>query len=294
MRGKVAWKTIVDTFWNCLSDDIVTLAASLTFFAMLSLSPVLVLVVSVGANLGEDTHQQVVQHVSEYLGSEAGNAIDVLLKQAQKQRAARSISTITSIGLILMGATGVFAHLQKALNRVFNVRLKKGLFFAWFYKRAISLAMFLATGVFLVVSVGVSSVLGSLLPAGGIWRMGDFGGGLVVLAVLFTLLYKIVPDITISWIDASLGGVLGAILLSFGRYGVAQYLAARAFTSVYGAASVLAVILVWVFASGLIILFAAEFAQAAAQNSSRGFKPGRFAKRDQQMGDGASDGTSAA
>jgi membrane protein len=280
MTGKVAWKTVVATFSKCIKDDVVTLAASLTFFAMLSLAPLLVLVVSVGAHLSEGTHQRFVNEVDDFLGPEAGNAIDVLLQQAQKEPLEGSISAITSLVLVLLGATAVFVHLQKALNRVFNVRLKKGLFFAWFYKRALSLAMVLATGVFLVVSVGVSSLVGLLLPAGEIWRLGDFMGSLAILAVLFTLLYKIVPDITISWTDASLGGLLGAVLLSFGRYGIAKYLAARGFNSVYGAAGVLVVILVWVFASGLIILFAAEFAQATAQNSSRGFKAGRFAEPD--------------
>lgn len=278
--GKVAWKTVVATFKNCAKDDVVMLAASLTFFAMLSLAPLLVLVVSVGANLGEDTHRWFVNEISDFLGPEAGDAIDVLLQQAQEERLEGSISAITSLVLVLMGATAVFVHLQKALNRVFNVHLRKGLFFAWFYKRALSLAMVLTTGVFMVVSVGISSLVGSLLPAGVIWRLGDFTGSLAILVLLFTLLYKVVPDIAISWTDAALGGVLGAVLLSFGRYGIAKYLAARGFNSVYGAAGVLVVILIWVFASGLIILFAAEFAQAAAQNSSRGFKAGRFAEQD--------------
>lgn len=282
MAGKVLWKTLTDTFKHSGQDDIITLAASLTFFAMLSLAPLLVLIVSAGANLGEDTHRQLVDEVTDYFGPEAGSAIDKLLEQAQENRIEGSVSTITSLVLVLVGATAVFRHLQKSLNRVFNVRLKKGVFFRWFYKRGLSLAMVLATGVFLVVSVAVSSVFRAVLPSAGmLWRLIDSLGSLLVLAILFTLLYKVVPDITISWTDAGLGGLLGAGLLSFSRYGVARYLAARGFSSVYGAASVLAVILVWVFASGLIVLFAAEFAQATAQNSSRGFKPGRFAEHDQ-------------
>jgi membrane protein len=281
MSPKVAWKTIKDTFRHCAEDDVVTLAASLTFFAMLSLAPLLVLVVSAGANLGRDAHEQFVDEVGDYFGPEAASAIDKLLDQAQEKPLEGSISAITSLALVILGATAVFAHLQKSLNRVFNVRLRKGLFFGWLYKRGLSLAMVLVIGIFLVLSVAISSIAGAVLSSDNfVWRLTDFLGGMIILAVLFTLLYKIVPDITISWTDATLGGLLGAVLLSLSRYGVARYLAARGFSSVYGAASVLAVILVWVFASGLILFFAAEFAQAAAQNSSRGFKPGRFAKQD--------------
>jgi membrane protein len=221
------------------------------------------------------------------VGSEGARGIHEMIASADRPGGGNVFKTVLSIVGLLFGATGAFIALQGALNHAWEVKPdpKQGGIMNFVTKRLFSVGMVLGIGFLLAVSMaltaGVSAVGGRL--GGGVAEPVMYVIELVlsfaVLTVLFAAIYKILPDAEIGWRDVWVGAIVTAVLFVAGKFGLGFYLGRSEPGSAFGAAGALAVILVWAYYAGMILLFGAEFTQRWAESRGRAIEPEKGAVR---------------
>ena len=285
MAVKTTWNMLKSAFASFGRDDVIILSAAMAFYAMLSLAPLLILLVTGTSLLGEDTQHRVVQRIEQTIGPQASQTIEAIITQAKAKPAAATTSAIIGLGVTLLAAMGGFLHLQTSLNRIFKVRVKrKGLIFTWLWKRLLSLLMILAMGAVLVAAVVISSAISMIFPQGGlVWHILDLVITLLVFTAVFMAMFKILPDVELAWKDTLVGAILTAVLFLAGTYGISQYVSHTGTGSVFGAAGSLVVLLVWVFYSSVIVLFGAELTYAYTQFYGHKAAPDEYEQTEPEM-----------
>lgn len=252
-----------------IEDDVVTLAASLAFFTTLSLAPLLVILFAVAGILGEGALSHIINQIETLLGPTAREGLQLVINNLEQHRETGTVSAIVGIVVLLFSATAVFAQLQKSMNKIWNVeptpdlKVKEELI-GWLRKRLISLGMVVAIGFLLMVSLGVSAAMNYFLKgSGSIWMLVNFGVTLVVFIILFGLIFKVLPDVYISWRDVGIGATITAVLFNVGKWAIGKYLGYSSIGSAYGAAGSLVILLFWVYYNSLIVFLGAEITQIA-------------------------------
>lgn len=267
-------KLLKRTFEEWQKDKASRLAAALAFFAVLSLPPLLVLIITIVGQFasGEAAQQTIVQQVEQVVGSQGANAI-VMILDAASQPTSLSLAALTSVVVLLFGASGVFVQLQDALNTVWNVMPdpEKGIMNV-IQKRVVSFVMILAMGALFLILLLLSSVVAFLgsqinqaLPGSlPVFRILNVVLGFLLLMGVFALLFKTVPDVTVAWRDVWLGSAVTAVLFVLGVFGMGLYLSFSNPASSYGAAGSLIILMIWIYYSTQIFLLGAEFTQVYA------------------------------
>lgn len=280
---KKFFNLVKETFQQWSEDKASRLAASLSFYTMLSISPLLVIAVAIiGFVFGsEEAQQRLLEQVSGVVGPEGTAAIQTMLENAS-QPDLRSWAGILGIATLIWGASNVFSQLHDSMNLIWNVELKPGLgIMATIKKRLLSFSLVAVIGFLLLVSLVLSAVLtavggyfSSLLPGGEmLWQIVNFAVSLLVITGLFAMIYRVIPDVKVSWRDMWLGAFVTALLFVIGKELLSFYLGRQSFGSTYGAAGSLVVLLVWIYYSAQIFFFGAEFTQVYATRYGRGMTP---------------------
>lgn len=254
-----------------IDDDAPSMGAAIAFYTAFSLAPLLIIVIAVaGIVFGPDAvHGQVVSQVQALVGYEGALAVQGLLKSAADPKDG-VVATITSIVLLLIGATSVFVELQAALDRIW--RMPKALaassgIFAFLRKRMLSFGMILGLGFLMVVSLIAGAMLAALGAYwGGLYKgwetllqLVNFGVSLALTTGLFAMIYKIMPSASIAWRDVWVGAAVTAVLFEIGKFFIGMYLGKSGVTSGFGAAGSLVVLLMWVYYAAQVFLLGAEF-----------------------------------
>ena len=271
MQLRTIWPLLKDTFQEWQEDKVPMLAASLAYYTMFSLAPLLIIVIAIaGLAFGEEAVRgQVDDQIQGLVGSDGAEAIQTMIANAY-QPTSGIFATIVSIVTLLLGASGVFAQLQESLNIIWEVPANKGDGVKTMVKnRALSFAMILVIGFLLLVSLVVSAALATvgnffsgLLPGLTlIWQVINFVVSFTVITVLFGLIYRVLPDVRVPWSDVWHGAIVTSLLFTIGKWLIGLYLGNSTVGSAYGAAGSLVVVLVWVYYSAQILLFGAEFTQ---------------------------------
>lgn len=280
MRVRTVGTALKQAAWAFLAGNAFTLAAALAFYAMLSAAPLLVLLTTVLGFLNASTRQRILDQANSLIGPDASQGVALLLRHAQVAHLDATLTAIGGLAAVLLTATAVFAQLQYSLNFVFNVRAKRGYVTGWFYKRLLSLLMAIAMGAVLVASVIISSIVDALFGQTPLLFVAHLAGYLLVYTLVFVIMFKVLPDVHISWGDTWVGGFITAVLFLAGEYATSLYFAHRAVGSVYGAAGSLVILLLWVYYSALILFFGAELTQAYGWCCGKEIVPSRFAEWD--------------
>jgi membrane protein len=293
-RPNASWKerfmnvgTLLKETGSQWSDDEASrLAASLALYTMLSIAPLLVIAVSVaGMVFGDEAARgQISQQLGTIVGPQAGQAIEGLVANANTPSSG-IVSSIVSIVIVLVGASGVFGELQSALNRIWEVKPKPGRGIRGFVRdRFFSFAMVMGVAFLLLVSLLVSAVLAGFtgyfkgyVPFPALWELFNTLVGIGVTGVLFALIFKLVPDVKVAWKDVWVGGMVTAVAFAIGRIGLAWYVGRSATVSPFGAAGSLVALIVWVYYSAQILFLGAEFAQVYATRYGSRIVPTRNA-----------------
>ena len=234
--------------------DLITQAASLSFYTLLSLAPLLVLLLWLTASLYPPAQQSLVDQIGSLAGEQAAAVASTVIRNADSQPDVGSLAGLWSTALLFVGATVVFAQLQGALNLILRTGGEKlGGLGAWLRKRVFSLGVVLALGFLLIVSMIATTALQlvfarlpSLLPAVG------YVTTLLLYSLAFAFLYHYLPDRRVDWRQAWLGGVITACLFALGRYLIGLYLAQAAPGSAYGSMGALVLLLVWMYYAALV------------------------------------------
>lgn len=251
------------------------LSAALAFFTMLSLSPLLVIATSVAGMFYEQeaTRMELVQQVESLAGEEGAKVVRQALEGAQFSKENSIWSAALAGGLLLFTSTAVFAQLQSALNKVWGVSprdLGMPLWKRLLLVRGRSLALVLAIGFLLVVSLAGSAALAMLKvslsetwPGLSDWAsLGYDLASLVVVGGLFSMMFRFLPDTKVDTRAAWIGGLVTAALLTAGKWGIGLYFGKTAVGSAYGAAGSLVAFLLWIYYSMLVFFYGAEFTHA--------------------------------
>ena len=277
MKLKRLISLLKETFKEWNEDKASRLAAALSYYTVFSLAPLLVLVIAIaGAVLGEQAAEgQLVGQIRGLVGQEAAEFISTAIRGADRPgENSGLLPSIISIAILLFGATGVFVQLQESLNTIWEVAPKPGRQVKGFLQqRFLSFGMILVIAFLLLISLVVSAVLAALnsylsnlLPGVDfLWVVLNWVISLGVITFLFALIFKFLPDVEITWKDVTIGAFITSVLFTIGKSLIGLYLGNSSFSSTYGAAGSLIVVLAWVFYSAQILFFGAEFTQVYAR-----------------------------
>lgn len=275
-----------------LEDGCPTMAASLSYYTVFSLPPLLILVLlAVGAVMDPgDVRGALEEQIRMVLGPVGTDEVRTIIENAQRPDAGRPLASVLGIAALVFGATGAFAQLQAALNRAWEVEPDpaQGGIRNFVRKRLLSFGMILAIGFLLLVSLVLSAALSTV---GGLvtGRMGGYSStflqllnsvvSFLVITLLFAAIYKILPDARIAWRDTWVGAAVTTLLFVLGKYLLGLYLGRSSPGDAYGAAGSLAVLLVWIYYSAMILLFGAELTQRWAEDHGTAIVPEKGAVR---------------
>ena len=274
--------------WN--SDNPFRLSAIVAYYAIFSLPALLIITVNVaGYFLGKEAVQgEISSQISGMIGPEAATSIQDMVANASKQGQSW-IAIVIGIATLLFGATGVFYQLQLSLNQIWGVEINPETGIKKLaIDRATSLGLVVALGFLLLISLVITTILSSLsdwistqlpqivLPLSYVI---DVAVSLAVVTMVFALIFKVLPDVKITWHDTWIGAVITAILFLIGKYAIGFYFGKSDPGSVYGVAGSVVLIMLWVNYSCLIAFFGAEFTQVFARRFGTGIRPTSKAHR---------------
>jgi len=259
-------------------------AAALSFYTLFSMAPIMIVVVTiVGLVLGERAaHGELTAQLQEVLGPRAAGVINTAVANSRIDQSG-IWPTLFGAGAIIVGATTVFAKMQHALNVIWSVAPRPSRSSLWLFikSRLLSLAIILAIGFVLLVSLLLSIAVQIVATFASQWlpvtpevmTLLETGTSLMVITLLFAAIFKILPDVVLTWRDVLPGAFVTALLFTAGRYLIALYLAHSATASTYGAAGSLVLLLLWVYYSSLILFYGAALTRAHIEADGRPITP---------------------
>jgi membrane protein len=278
------WHVLRETGSNWSRHGASTHSAALAYFSLFSMAPVLILVIALsGLVFGADAVRgQIARELSRFIGPDGAAMVQEIVAASAKPRTGRTAAAIGAVTL-LVGATGALMQLQDTLNTVWEVIPKPGFFLKrLLWKRLLCFILILGVGGVFLLSLAASAgiallqrVLEARLEVGLATLVGgaDVTLSFLLMMVLIAMIYRILPDVRLSWRDVAWGSVLTAVLFSIGKYAIGFYLQRTGVTSTFGAAGSLVLILIWAYYSALIFLLGAEFTRV----HSRRYREGRAA-----------------
>ncbi len=283
------WALLRQTVSESLDDKLMRLSAALSYYAIFSLAPLLLIAVSVaGVVFGDEAASGVLaQQLEGSMGPVAAAAVQELIVNA-RQNADNILAAVVGVAMLLFGAGGVFVQLQDALNTVWGLQLKPGAGIRGIIRdRLMSFSFVLGAGFLLLVSLvlttalhAASSYIADRAPLHPMfWTLLSSVVSFAVITLLFAAMFRVLPDADIEWNDVWLGAMATSLLFVMGKFVLGWYLGREATASSYGSAGALVLILLWVFYSSLILLFGAEFTQVHAASRGRDIQPSDRAVR---------------
>ena len=282
-----AWALARETVESWSEDNAARLAASLAYYTLLSLAPLVVLTIALaGLEFGADAAKgQIAHEVASVTGPEAGVAIQSIVANA-KAPTSGLVGPIVGVVVLLFGASGAFGELQSALNTIWRVKTKPGRGVMGIIRdRGFSLAMVLCVAFLLLVSLILSAALAAIgkffaaaLPGGeSLWQLANFSLSLAIATLLFALMFKVIPDARIEWRDVWIGAVVTAILFTLGKTLLAIYIGKFGAVSAFGAAGSLVALVIWVYYSSQVLFLGAEFTRVYASHYGKQIGPNKNA-----------------
>lgn len=278
------WAILHETVESFLHDEALSRGASIAFYAITSLAPLLFITIGIaGLVFGRDAAQgALVAQLGGLMGRESADLLQDVIRDASNSTSG-VLATLFGAAVLLLTASGVFGEIQSALNAFWRVEEESitdqggnfGTIVASLLRaRAASIGLVAALGFLLIVSLAVSAALAALadtinawLPFGAV-LLGtlNFVLSFVLLTALFAAIYKVLPDRPLAWHDVTIGAIATAALFTLGKTLIGLYIGSSAVGSSYGAAGALIIILFWVYYSAQTFLLGAEFTKVYARH----------------------------
>ncbi len=265
------YKLVRQTIREFVAEDPFTLAGALSYYTLLSLAPLLLVVVAVaGIIFGEEAARgEVLAKLEQAIGTQAAGLAQDLLANAHERGSGWLSATVGGVGVVI-GATTALAQLQASLKQIWGVKPSPRAWYALLRTRLMSLVFVLVLGAAVIASLVASSVIAALSSRTTdaldfVWRLADLGVPLALMTGLFAALFKLLPDAQVRWRDLWVGAAITSVLFTLGRILIGLYIGRAGVTSAYGAAGSVIGLMVWIFYSSIIILFGAELTQVYAR-----------------------------
>ena len=278
--GSLLWGTIMAFF----SDDCSSMAAALSFYTFFSLPALMTLLLTFVGRIADPQRlqQAIIGEVGGLIGSSGADQVATIIGNAHLANATATITTLLSLVALVFGATTSFAQLQSALNKVWGVKPdpRRNQLHVFLMKRVFSFGVVITVAFLLLVSLAINTMLvaiGQRFVNGAAPTMAfqllSTVIGFAIIAGLFSVMYRFLPDARIAWRDVRAGALMSATLFTLGKTIIGIYLGRSNPGSVYGVAGSLAVVLIWVYYTSMIVLLGAEFTRLWAQRFGRGITP---------------------
>ena len=282
------WQVLKQSGIEFSNDNAIKLSASLSYYTVFSIAPMLVVIISVCAIFfGKEAIQgEVYGQIDGLIGKEAALQVQELIKNVQlsdKSFLATAIGLIT----LLIGATGIFIEMQDSINFIWAIKAKpkKG-WLKYLTNRLISFALIGSLGFLLLVSLGINALLDALFNrierifpdiTAYLMYAANITVVLLVISTLFAIIFKVLPDGKLGWKEAFVGAGFTSVLFILGKFLIGLYLSKSDVASTYGSASSLIILLLWVYYSSVILYFGAEFTKVYAALFGNKIIPNEYA-----------------
>lgn len=293
MAIKLPIKKIGELFkksvFDFVDDNAMKFSAALSYYTIFALPPLVILIISASGFFLEekDVATFFYQQVADLVGPNTAEEVEKIMNNVQINRSG-VLPTIIGVGFLLFSASGVFAEIQSSINYIwgFVARPDKGVV-RLIKNRLLSFAMIASVGFLLLVSLLINSMasilydyLASLFNETTVYLVLLLNNVIVfaIITVLFTMIFKTLPNGIIRLKDAFVGAAFTSILFMLGKFGIGIYLSTTATSSLYGAAGSIIVMLMWVYYSAMILYFGAEFTKNYAILFGQKIKPGEFSQ----------------
>ena len=291
MKKKVisVFSYIRKVFKEFSADNIFKYSASLAYYTVFSIAPLLVIISTLSAIFfGQDAVQgQLYEQLEGLVGSVAAVQIQEIVKNIHLT-GNNFFASVVSIVVLLIGATTIFGEIQDSFNKIWGLRIKARK--AWWkliLTRLLSFSLILCLGFIMIVSLILNALvsafgkfLGRYVQSFSVYFI-EFAEALLSLVVatfLFSLMFKWLPDAKIKWKDVLFGGLITAVFFTLGKLAIGFYLGQSNLTTLYGAAGSIIIIMVWVYYSSIILYLGAEFTKVHAKLYGGKIYPNDFAE----------------
>jgi membrane protein len=271
-----------------LEADVMHWGAALSYYTLLSLGPVLLLLTSAAGTLvgTAEAQAEIVSQLTIVLGPRGADVAEALLDETSFPGLG-SWSSLVSLLVLLIAATAVFSNVQGALNEVWRVKALSGTILNALRTRMIAFLMILVLGGLVLFFVLFTTAAALMLPvvearvpwAPTLLRIADPIVSVIVLWIAFAAVYRVLPDVVIQWRDVIVGALVTAILFTLGKGVLGPFLARTNVTSMFGAAGSVFGLMVWVYYSAQVFLIGASFTRVWAEARGREILPETYAGR---------------
>lgn len=279
---------IKQVFSEFFEDNIFKYSASLAYYTVFSLAPLLIIIISVsGVIFGREAMEGHIYHEMKNL---VGNVAAIQIQDTIKNIHLTGngfFASITSIIVLLVGATGIFGEIQDSLNKIWGLRVKtKKTWWKLILNRLLSFSLILSLGFVMMVSLALNALVSAFGKYLGRYlsdfsvvfiQMSDNVLAFVITTFLFALMFKLLPDAKIKWKDVFIGALITSFFFTIGKLGIGYYLGNSNLATVYGAAGSVIIIMVWVYYSALILYLGAEFTKVYAKLHGGKIYPNEYA-----------------
>lgn len=286
--AKTSWGLLKRTYREIDDDNGIKLSASLSYYTIFSLPPLLIIILSVFSFFfgREAVTGRFFGQINGMVGNEAAVQIQETIKNIELSDSV-TFATIFGGVMLLIGASGVFAEIQSSINFIWGLKAKPNKGIVKFIKnRLMSFSMIASVGFLLMVSLMVNTVMDILntrllvyFPDTTVYIFYIFNA-LILFAtttMLFSIIFKTLPDGDIDWKDTLIGSGFTSFFFMFGKFAIGFYLGSSAVATVYGAAGSIIIILIWVYYSAIILYFGAEFTKVYANAHGNKIIPNAYA-----------------
>jgi membrane protein len=283
------WKSLKQSFKGFSEDKVPKLSASLAYYTVFSLGPLMIVVIYLfGFFLGREAVQgSIYEQLQAFVGQDAAAQIQEIIKNASISDKG-TVAAIIGVITLLIGATSMFGEIQDSINGIWGLKPKKSAGIMVLLKsRLLSFGMIATLGFLLLISLAATAVVETVgeslrakLPDVTVWVFYAINLILTlgVTTVLFAIIFKVLPDARIKWKDVWPGAIATSILFLIGKFLISLYISKSDVGSTYGAAGSLVVLLVWVYFSSFILYFGAEFTKFYMLNSGVRIQPEKYAE----------------
>lgn len=264
-------------FSEYIADNVLKYSASLAYYTTLSIAPMIIIMISVvGFFFGKEAMEgKVYNEINGLVGNGAAMQIEQMIQNIHIN-SNTPVATVFGITVLIIGATGIFGEMQDSLNKIWGLKVKSTR--AWWMiiiDRLVSFSLIISLGFVLLVSLILSAIVAAItgkirLLLGGtgenLIMISDYTLSLILTTATFAVIFKILPDAKIKWKDVFIGALITSVLFLVGKIIIGKYLGASNFSTVFGAAGSVIIIMIWVYYSSAILYLGAVFTKVYATN----------------------------
>ncbi len=282
------WQVLKDAFSGFGDDKVLTLSAALAYYTVFSMAPLLIVIIAMTSSVFDQAAVEgsIYIQLEGFMGKTTAMQLQDVIKNAALS-GDNVWATIIGVAVLFMGATGVFAEIQEAVNTIWGIKSKpKQGWLKFIQNRVLSFSVIVSLGFLLLVSLLLSAVVDAIhqslvqmYPDAAVWLLVIVNHVLsfVVAVGIFSVIFKVLPDAIIEWKDVIVGAIGTAVLFMLGKFAIGYYISATDVGSTFGAAGALVVLLVWTYYTAVILYFGAEFTSSFAIKFGSDIHPNSYA-----------------